>query len=126
MSDKKRILIVDDEAPIRTLLEASLKSNGYEVSSAADGKEGLQKALQEKPDLVILDIMMSGLDGGEVGSALKENSQTEDIPIIFLTGLKSEEEARESENSSNPILAKPVSTDKLIQKIEELLAAKNS
>ena len=126
MSDKKRILIVDDEAPIRALLEVSLKSNGYEVSSAADGKEGLQKALQEKPDLVILDIMMSGLDGGEVGSALKENSQTEAIPIIFLTGLKSEEEARESENSSNPILAKPVSTDKLIQKIEELVAAKNS
>ncbi|SPT58016.1 response regulator transcription factor [Actinomadura madurae] len=78
----KRILVVDDDAKIRMLVRAYLEADGFAVKEAADGTGGLRAALEEKPDLVILDVMMPGLDGFEVLRRLRRRS---DVPVILLT-----------------------------------------
>ncbi|KUK89701.1 MAG: winged helix family two component transcriptional regulator, partial [Marinimicrobia bacterium 46_43] len=71
-----KILVVDDEENIRKLVNYNLILDGYDVILAVDGKEGLEKAIQEKPDLILLDIMMPEMDGLEVCSRLKKNPET--------------------------------------------------
>ncbi|RKY47321.1 MAG: two-component system response regulator [Candidatus Neomarinimicrobiota bacterium] len=80
-----KILVVDDEENIRKLVHYNLILDGYDVIMAVDGKEGLEKAIQEKPDLILLDIMMPEMDGLEVCSRLKKNPETRDIPIFMLS-----------------------------------------
>jgi len=119
---KKKILVVDDEEAVRLLLTAELERNGYEVITAADEDGAIQKAQNEKPDLIIMDIMLPGSDGTEVAACLKEGESTADIPVIFLTGLKSEEDDMHVENSSSMILSKPIRMKYLLARIEELLS----
>jgi two-component system, OmpR family, alkaline phosphatase synthesis response regulator PhoP len=80
-----RVLVIDDEAPIRLLCRVNLEAEGMKVLEAADGPSGLAKARAEKPDLVLLDVMMPGLDGWGVAEQLLEDEETAGIPIIFLT-----------------------------------------
>jgi DNA-binding response OmpR family regulator len=80
-----KVLVIDDEAPIRLLCRVNLEAEGMNVIEAADGPTGLEKARTEEPDVVLLDVMMPGLDGWRVAEALLEDEQTADIPIIFLT-----------------------------------------
>jgi DNA-binding response OmpR family regulator len=80
-----RVLVIDDEAPIRLLCRVNLEAEGMEVLEAADGPSGLARARAEKPDLVLLDVMMPGLDGWGVAEQLLEDDDTATIPIIFLT-----------------------------------------
>jgi two-component system, OmpR family, alkaline phosphatase synthesis response regulator PhoP len=80
-----RVLVIDDEAPIRLLCRVNLEAEGMQVLEAADGPSGLAKARAEKPDLVLLDVMMPGLDGWGVAEQLLEDEETAAIPIIFLT-----------------------------------------
>jgi DNA-binding response OmpR family regulator len=80
-----RVLVIDDEAPIRLLCRVNLEAEGIEVLEAADGKSGLDLARAEHPDVVLLDVMMPGLDGWRVAEELLENGETRGIPIIFLT-----------------------------------------
>jgi two-component system alkaline phosphatase synthesis response regulator PhoP len=80
-----RVLVIDDEAPIRLLCRVNLEAEGMQVLEAADGPSGLAKARAEKPDLVLLDVMMPGLDGWGVAEQLLEDPDTAGIPIIFLT-----------------------------------------
>jgi DNA-binding response OmpR family regulator len=80
-----RVLIIDDEAPIRLLCRVNLEAEDMEVLEAGDGTTGLELARAEKPDVVLLDVMMPGLDGWAVAEKLLENGRTEGIPIIFLT-----------------------------------------
>ena len=80
-----RVLVIDDEAPIRLLCRVNLEAEGMEVLEAADGPSGLAKARAERPDLVLLDVMMPGLDGWGVAEQLLEDDETASIPIIFLT-----------------------------------------
>jgi two-component system, OmpR family, alkaline phosphatase synthesis response regulator PhoP len=80
-----RVLVIDDEAPIRLLCRVNLEAEGMEVLEAADGPSGLAKARAERPDLVLLDVMMPGLDGWGVAEQLLEDQETAGIPIIFLT-----------------------------------------
>ena len=77
--------MIDDEAPIRLLCRVNLEAEGMEVLEAADGPSGLAKARAERPDLVLLDVMMPGLDGWGVAEQLLEDQETAGIPIIFLT-----------------------------------------
>ncbi|MBU4478575.1 MAG: response regulator [Candidatus Omnitrophica bacterium] len=81
----KKILIIDDEPELVKAVEIRLKANGYEVEGAYDGKAGIDKAEKFKPDLVLLDIMMPGMDGQEVLKKLKENPETKTIPVIMLS-----------------------------------------
>jgi DNA-binding response OmpR family regulator len=81
----KKILIVDDEPNLVKMCEARLKASGYEVLTAFDGQQGLDKVKEEKPDLIILDHMMPNLDGFEVCRILKASDEYKDIPIVMLT-----------------------------------------
>jgi CheY-like chemotaxis protein len=85
MNEKHRILIVDDNHSLVLAAERVLQKEGFDVLTAFDGLEGLEKALAEKPDLIILDIMMPKMDGYEVCRQLKNNPATAQIPIIILS-----------------------------------------
>ncbi len=80
-----RVLVIDDEAPIRLLCRVNLEAERMEVLEASDGPSGLAMAREELPDVVLLDVMMPGLDGWGVAEALLEDGETSSIPIIFLT-----------------------------------------
>jgi len=80
-----RVLVIDDEAPIRLLCRVNLEAEGMEVLEAADGPSGLDEARGRAPDVVLLDVMMPGLDGWRVAEQLLEDERTSQIPIIFLT-----------------------------------------
>jgi len=81
----KKILAVDDEKHIVRLVQVNLERAGYEVVTANDGKEALEKVESEKPDLLVLDVMMPYMDGFEVLQSLRRNPGTRDIPVIMLT-----------------------------------------
>jgi DNA-binding response OmpR family regulator len=79
------VLVIDDEAPIRLLCRVNLEAEGMTVLEAADGPTGLEKARENTPDVVLLDVMMPGLDGWRVAEQLLQDDRTSEIPIIFLT-----------------------------------------
>jgi DNA-binding response OmpR family regulator len=80
-----RVLVIDDEAPIRLLCRVNLEAEGMEVLEAADGPAGVAAARAHLPDVILLDVMMPGLDGWQVAEELLDDEQTRGIPIIFLT-----------------------------------------
>jgi two-component system alkaline phosphatase synthesis response regulator PhoP len=80
-----KVLVIDDEAPIRLLCRVNLEAEGIDVVEAADGPTGIDKAKDETPDVVLLDVMMPGLDGWRVAEQLLDDDRTNGIPIIFLT-----------------------------------------
>jgi two-component system alkaline phosphatase synthesis response regulator PhoP len=80
-----RVLVIDDEAPIRLLCRVNLEAEKMEVIEAGDGPSGLEAAQKEHPDVILLDVMMPGIDGWRVAEQLLEREDTKDIPIIFLT-----------------------------------------
>lgn len=91
MVDKvKKILVVDDEDSVREIYRHEFLNNGYTVVVAQDGEEGLLKAGEEKPDIMLLDIMLPKMSGIEVLRALKENELTKKIPVLLLTNLGEE------------------------------------
>ncbi len=83
--DAKKILIVDDEKNFVDVLKTRLESTGYQVVSAGDGDEGVTKAREEKPDLILLDVMMPKIDGYTALKLLKDDKATKDIPVLILT-----------------------------------------
>jgi len=80
-----KVLVIDDEAPIRLLCRVNLEAEGMQVIEAPDGPSGVDKAREERPDVILLDVMMPGLDGWRVAEQLFEDNRTVAIPIIFLT-----------------------------------------
>jgi two-component system alkaline phosphatase synthesis response regulator PhoP len=80
-----RVLVIDDEQPIRLLCKVNLEAAGMSVLEAADGPSGLDEARSQRPDVVLLDVMMPGLDGWRVAEQLLDDERTSEIPIIFLT-----------------------------------------
>jgi DNA-binding response OmpR family regulator len=80
-----KVLVIDDEAPIRLLCRVNLEAEGMAVIEAADGPSGVERAREEEPDVILLDVMMPGLDGWRVAEQLLEDDRTVAIPIIFLT-----------------------------------------
>ena len=87
MSDKKKILLVDDDPDFVEAVKVIVESGGYAVRVASDGKEGLEAVAADRPDLIILDVMMPVMDGHEACAKLKGNKETADIPIILLTAV---------------------------------------
>jgi DNA-binding response OmpR family regulator len=80
-----RVLVIDDEAPIRLLCRVNLEAEGMGVSEAGDGLRGVELARAEQPDVILLDVMMPGLDGWRVAELLLDDPVTRDIPVVFLT-----------------------------------------
>jgi len=119
---KKRILIIDDEELFTKLVKLNLEKTGkYEVRAENKGAQGLAAAREFKPDLILLDILMEDMEGSEVAAQLKNNADTVDIPVVFLTAVvKKEELASGCEViGGHPFIAKPVSTNELIACIEK-------
>lgn len=116
-----KLLIIDDEEEILKLYQYILLSEGFEVLAAANGNDGLRLAIQESPDLIILDVMMPGIDGAETARHLLANKKTENIPIVFLTSLVSKEEMIKK-TDGNLYISKLLSEDVFIAKIKEILA----
>jgi len=129
---KAKILIADDDQDIRDSLQAILGSRDYEVVTAVDKADGMKKIRAEKPDLAILDVMMSTWqDGFEMSRELKNDPEFKDMPIIMLTGVKEQTgidfKSSAGDPNWNPVdafLEKPVEPDVLLQEIEKLLPDK--
>lgn len=120
--DKKRILLVDDEKDLVETIVFQLQSNGYEVIVAFDGIQGMQLAQQEKPDLIILDVMMPGMSGFKICDNLKMSSRTLTIPIIFLTAKDTaEDEKKGYEVGAVYYIKKPYEPDVLLEAIKKAL-----
>ncbi|MCX6996466.1 MAG: response regulator [Kiritimatiellaeota bacterium] len=118
---KKRILIVDDEPKFTLMVRLNLEKTGsYEVKEVNAAKQAVETAEQFKPDLVLLDVMMPGMDGGDVAARLKSHPVLKDVPVLFVTAAVSQGEAgRQGYNSGGLLfLAKPVTLDALIEAIE--------
>lgn len=122
MSDKKTILVVDDEQDLLDLIEYNLKKEGFDVLKAEDGEEGIQVARDKSPDLVLLDIMMPKMDGMEVVEVMRDDEELKRIPIIFLTARGDEKTEVEGLNKGgDDYITKPISTTKLISRIKAVL-----
>lgn len=116
------ILLIEDEEDVSDLIRYHLKKAKFRVLSASDGAEGVQTAIEERPDAVVLDIMMPRLNGFEVAKKLKADPRTAPIPIIFLSA-KGEAESRIKglEIGADDYLAKPFSPRELVLRIQTLL-----
>lgn len=119
---KKRILVIDDEPDLVKIIEARLKQADREVLVAHDGQEGLEKARTEKPDLILLDLMLPKLDGYKVCRILKFDKKYKNIPIIILTAKGQEnDEKLGREAGADAYLTKPYQHEVVFAKITELL-----
>lgn len=119
---KKRILVIDDEPDLVKIIEARLKQADREVLVAYDGQEGLEKARTEKPDLILLDLMLPKLDGYKVCRILKFDKKYKNIPIVILTAKGQEnDEKLGHEAGADAYLTKPYQHEVVLAKITELL-----
>jgi CheY-like chemotaxis protein len=124
---QKRILVVDDDIISQNMLRSTLADAGYSAVIASGGEEGLRKAQETPFDLIILDIMMPGMDGGEVANLLRTDPRTEKIPIVFLSSLISEDEEKiGTRKDLRSFLSKPYNRDKLLNEIGRYLRRENS
>jgi len=118
-----RVLVIDDEAPIRLLCRVNLEAEGMDVLEAADGPSGLEKARSETPDVILLDVMMPGLDGWRVAEELLDDERTERIPIIFLTArAELRDRARGIDLGGVDYVTKPFNPVELAPLVRELTA----
>lgn len=116
----ERILIIEDEAPMRTALADVLEGEGYRPITAGDGDIGLHKALEEKPDLILLDIMMPKLDGFEVCAELRRLGHA--VPVLMLTAKgQIEDRVTGLDAGADDYLVKPFSTEELLARVRALL-----
>ncbi len=117
-----RVLVVDDEAPIRLLCRVNLEAEKMEVLEAADGESGLETARAEKPDVVLLDVMMPGMDGWEVAERLLDDDATREIPLVFLTArAELRDRARGLELGGVDYITKPFNPVELASVVESML-----
>ena len=117
-----RVLVIDDEAPIRLLCRVNLEAEGMEVLEAADGPAGLDRARAERPDVVLLDVMMPGLDGWQVAEELIDGETTSAIPIVFLTArAEARDRARGLDLGGIDYVTKPFNPVELAPLVEDLV-----
>ena len=118
----KRVLIVDDEKEFLLIIGQKLKDAGFSIIAATDGKGALSLAKKERPDAIVLDIVLPDIDGIEVDKKLKEDPETKDIPIIFISGLFVDKEAEEKGHviEGRVFLQKPFKIKDLVAEINKL------
>jgi CheY-like chemotaxis protein len=125
VTTKKRILIVEDQAPIVNMLRMRLEANNYEVITAGDGQEGLERAHKEKPSLIILDVMLPKISGYKVCQLLKADPKYNSIPIIISSGRTPQEIRKVSQEvGADAYMSKPFEAGVLLSKMKELLEKK--
>jgi two-component system alkaline phosphatase synthesis response regulator PhoP len=118
----EKILVIDDELNIVELLKYNLISNGYRVLTALNGKDGLNLAIENKPDLILLDVMLPEMDGFDVCKEMKKNKSIENIPIIMLTAKGDEfDKILGLELGADDYITKPFSVRELLARIKVVL-----
>ena len=122
---KRKVLVVDDEEDFAKALKIRLKANGYDVVLAHDSIQAIMMTNQEKPDLIILDIMIPGEDGFIVTERLKQSQATRPIPIIFLTGVPGGE-GRAYKSGASGYIMKPYHPEELLETIHKALEIKGA
>ena len=118
---KKKILIVEDDFDIRIMMQYILRDD-YDLVLCEDGRSGIERALTQKPDLILLDIYMAGMSGFEVCKAIRDNPEISSIPIIIVTAGALKEEVTEGYSlGANDYVFKPFDPEDLIERMEKLL-----
>ncbi len=119
--DMNKALIVEDDPDLQFLQSRLINSMGFAVISANNGKEGVEKAINEKPDLIFMDILMPGMDGREATRRIRSNQETEEIPILAVTAIIDKSQLRECiEAGCNDVIVKPFTAEDLQEKIRQL------
>ena len=123
MSEKKHILVVEDEKALSHALQIKLESEGYQVSISEDGKEASELIEQESLDLILLDVIMPRMDGFEVLRSVRRDENLKDLPVIMITSRTGEKHKQQAmELGVNQYLGKPFQEAKLLATIEEVIA----
>ena len=123
---RERILVVDDDANIRSLLTVLLEDEGYQVLTAGDGEAAITTATAEHPDLILLDIRMPKMDGLQVCDKLRTNPETHGIPVIFLTGFNTHDRLELAmEMGGDDFLGKPINAIELRVRIRAMLQTRS-
>jgi CheY-like chemotaxis protein len=113
--ERVRVLVVDDDADIRELLVEFLGSEGYDVTSAGDGVEALERARAHRPDVILLDLMMPGMNGWEFREIQRRDAQLADVPVVVISAFDSDLDVDE-------VLRKPFRVEELLATVERLTA----
>ncbi len=122
MERKPRVLVIDDDADILLLCRVNLEYEGFEVITASSAEEGLAKAEQDPPDVLVLDIMMPRLDGWEVLKRLRQHPKTASVPVVALTAkVQTEEQLKAWEEGVAEYMTKPFSPAALSAALKQLL-----
>jgi CheY-like chemotaxis protein len=122
MADSKKVLLVDDSPTILMVARTLLEGASYAILSASDGQQGVETALTELPDLILMDVVMPGMDGFEACRRLRAMPPTREIPIILMTTRSSPEHVeRGYESGCNDYIIKPFDGDELRAKVQNLL-----
>lgn len=122
---KKSVLVIDDEKDIRELLQYNLSKEGYEVLTAKTGEEGFETARSKKPDLIVLDLMLPGVDGLEICRMLRANASTKHLPILMLTAKGTEtDQVVGLELGADEYIVKPFSVKVLLARVKNLFRAR--
>ncbi len=120
---KPKVTIVDDDRDTREMLTLALELEGFEVGQAANGLRLISAMHVDRPDVILLDVMMSWIDGFELCRAIKKNPTFSDIPVIFVSARKSQEDERAGlAAGALDYFTKPIDMDRLIRRIREILA----
>ncbi len=121
MADPFRVVLIDDDPDLRKLVKLTLEfTAGWEVTTAADGAEGIEAVRTVRPDVAVVDVMMPGMDGYEVCERLKQDPETADIPLVFLTARKELNERRAEEAGAQGVVVKPFEPDQLADRLRAL------
>ena len=121
-AEKIKILIVDDEPDIVQTLQDRLEMNGYHIITACNGKEGFEKTLQEKPDIILLDVIMPVMDGFEMLEALRKHPEVGDCPVIMVTARSQTQDITQAKGGGvEDYIVKPFNLSELLEKIENIV-----
>jgi len=122
MSDKNKILVVDDEPDILKVVTFILKKSGYDTFSAVDGKEALDMVKDKKPDLILLDLRLPVMDGNEVCRRIKSDDSLKTIPVLLLTASGADTVAQKTKTlGADDYIIKPFSKEALLKKVDKFL-----
>ncbi|MBW8034833.1 MAG: response regulator [Planctomycetes bacterium] len=126
-TERTKVLIVDDEPNIVQTLQDRLEMNEYEVVTACNGQEGLEQAIQEQPDVILLDVIMPVMDGHEMLEALRKQPGCDDISVIMLTARSQTQDiARANSCNIEDYIVKPFDLTELLEKIESIIEKRKS
>ncbi|MGZ3579565.1 MAG: response regulator [Syntrophales bacterium] len=126
--EKKKVLLIDDEEDFCFFVKLNLEKTGrFEVLTTTSGGSGVVLASQERPDLILLDIIMPEMGGGQVAELLSDSPETRDIPVLFITAIASRREVQSQEGiiGGRNFIAKPVTPAELMAKIDAVLKSSN-